>query len=447
MLNSLLTSSYCQIWDFIPIPFQQKVAYGLVVTLDDDVAFTYGENIIKDSLFDFSFSNDTRSIFKTINGGETWEALIFNGEADLNGGIIDICATSKDKAFITYLDYDSGKSYLYQTINGGASWQKNDLGITNFLNFVRFFDPENGIAFGDPNEEGFFEIVKTNDGGLTWVKQPNVIEREDDSEFILPYFCYNKNNIWVLTSNERILYSPDRGSTWNEVSLPNKLSRRRHLQCDENSNLYLGQSKMNGLEFSLFKKLNNETEWKYITMQDSIGFIEWMTAVPGSNSILLNTSVDGDTTSFRTIASTNGGKNWEVVDSGRNLSFGHMSFASQTAGYATQLPKSFDSPTTGIFKYNNSPLSGLFSGKILDASVTLLPNPAQEVISVKLTTDDPQDFWILINDLDGKLMAKKAISDVSSFTETIRIDHLPAGSYIVKVLSPKGQYASPFVKL
>lgn len=445
MLNSLLTSSYCQIWDFIPMPITRPVSAGLVFALDDKVSFTSIENIEYNEDSDFQFTHDTRSIFRSINGGTIWEEIIFNKETELDGTVVDIYATSHDTIFISYFDNKTSRPYLYRTFDGGSTWQKDNFGITYYLNFVRFFDSKNGIGIGDPNDEGFFEIITTNDGGVTWIKQPNQLESKN--EYVSISSCKSKDNFWFTTTKRRILHTTDRGVTWNVIENPKTLTGRMVIRCDENSTLYLSHSEFGNDIFSVYRKEFNETEWQSITYKDSIGFILDMVTIPSTNSIVINSYKNKDLSTCRTIASTNRGDKWQEVDFDRGLPLGQMSFSSPKTGYSIQLPKSFDLPTTGIFKYNNSPLSGLFSYKILDASVTLLPNPAQEVISVKLTTDDPQDFWILINDLDGKLMAKKAISDVSSFTETIRIDHLPAGSYIVKVLSPKGQYASPFVKL
>ncbi|MBK7338696.1 MAG: hypothetical protein IPJ00_22340 [Saprospirales bacterium] len=110
---------------------------------------------------------------KTSDGGETW-----------TGGTIpmgpepyasNICPVSADMAWASGLDFDY-VNYIMRTTDGGQTWERQFeegfVAATSYINFVHFWDEQNGIAMGDPAESDthptpFFEIYKTDDGEKT----------------------------------------------------------------------------------------------------------------------------------------------------------------------------------------------------------------------------------------------------------------------------------------
>jgi len=93
-----------------------------------------------------------------------------------------------------------------------------------FYDSMAFWDDLNGIAVGDAME-GCLSILMTRDGGNTWEKAPC-----DDLPTALPgegAFAASDTNIaiagaacWIATSRGRILYSPDKGKTWEVLATP-----------------------------------------------------------------------------------------------------------------------------------------------------------------------------------------------------------------------------------
>jgi len=63
-----------------------------------------------------------------------------------------------------------GRGNIRITTNGGSSWTVRDISsITNFVNFIHFYDSNNGIFLGDPLSN-IWGIAKSTDGGNSWTK-------------------------------------------------------------------------------------------------------------------------------------------------------------------------------------------------------------------------------------------------------------------------------------
>lgn len=126
-------------------------------TLDEEFAF--GENVSEILFVDrqSGYILGSHELFKTNNGGESWTKINMNNTELLNS--FDFI--SKDTGFVV-----DDERFLYQTCDGGNSWNKFDLGI--YGNYSIKFRGDTGIIVGD------YAILKTEDLGKTWMKIPNI---------------------------------------------------------------------------------------------------------------------------------------------------------------------------------------------------------------------------------------------------------------------------------
>lgn len=95
-----------------------------------------------------------------------------------------------------------------------------------FYDSMDFWNDEEGIAIGDPTDD-CMSIIITRDGGNTWKKLScDVLPKAKDGEAA---FAASDTNIaivgdhtWVATGGKtsRILYSPDKGRTWEAYDTP-----------------------------------------------------------------------------------------------------------------------------------------------------------------------------------------------------------------------------------
>ncbi len=95
-----------------------------------------------------------------------------------------------------------------------------------FYDSMEFWNDDEGIAIGDPTED-CMSIIITRDGGNSWVKLscedlPKAIEGEAAFAASDTNIAIVDDHTWVATGGKasRILYSPDKGKTWEVYETP-----------------------------------------------------------------------------------------------------------------------------------------------------------------------------------------------------------------------------------
>lgn len=176
-------------------------------------------------------SNPTQQFSKSIDGGNTWTA----GSFGLPNTFIPfgITARSATKAWMCGHDGNNhANTGVYVTVDGGTTWTKQVTALFNDANSypdnIRFFDDNNGIVQGDPIAGGSFEIYKTSDAGITWVRVPNanlptclagefgtdgLFDATPDGSTL--WFASTSGTTWL----NRLYKSVDYGTTWTVADL------------------------------------------------------------------------------------------------------------------------------------------------------------------------------------------------------------------------------------
>ena len=173
--------------------------------------------------------NNERGVFKTIDGGKTWEKILY---IDENTGCADI-AMETNNPRIMYAGMwtfrrkpwrfdDGGKNTaLYRTMDGGQTWKK----IMNGLPKKDMARPGVHIAQSEPNIiylmtefEGGGTAFKSEDRGENW-KMVN-----DDPNINFRPFYYsdvrvdpNQPNV-LFSISGRLSRSKDSGNTWEQIA-------------------------------------------------------------------------------------------------------------------------------------------------------------------------------------------------------------------------------------
>ena len=108
------------------------------------------------------------AIWSTSDGGQTWKAIPSNVSCTLTS----VCFLTHQVGWVggsevsPYTGLDTG--VLLFTEDGGASWQKSE-SLLPPISHIRFFSLEEGIIVGRPTSEAPSGIVRTSDGGKTWL--------------------------------------------------------------------------------------------------------------------------------------------------------------------------------------------------------------------------------------------------------------------------------------
>ena len=114
------------------------------------------------------FNTGAEGFFRTSDGGNNWDT------DSLESLIYAIHPRNYDTAYIGTII--NGLGQIIKTTNGGISWgiQSTAFGIpVSFMDYVYFFDDNNGMAMADPALGPFFEIYTTTNAGENWVKVSN----------------------------------------------------------------------------------------------------------------------------------------------------------------------------------------------------------------------------------------------------------------------------------
>ena len=95
-----------------------------------------------------------------------------------------------------------------------------------FYDSMDFWNNQEGIAIGDPTDD-CMSVIITRDGGETWTKLPcedlpKTINGEAAFAASDTNIAIVDNHTWVATGGKasRILYSPDKGATWEVYDTP-----------------------------------------------------------------------------------------------------------------------------------------------------------------------------------------------------------------------------------
>ncbi len=440
--------STAQIWDAKTIEFDAPVQGYNIRAINDKVAVTYGSTIVDDGSGGWDFSNEEKHVYITNNGGNTWEASQFKFSQDEGGFICDVLVQSKDAIYVSYYDLALGP-VLYYTLDGGNIWQSNNAGVNLFLNWVHFFDDSRGLAFGDPGDDGNFEIAMTENGGVTWDLTPsNITAIETDEYGVLGSFAAKGDDFWAPTNYGRVLSSSDKGQTWQVNDGPNVDFRVAAFSVDDNKSIFMAFDNEADNTFQIFSKKANANDWTEVVLPNKQGTLLGFTAIPGTSSLILNMiEMPDDSSTYKTIVSTDAGTNWRVVESGRGNRCGTVDFISPSIGYSSESANTFINSSNTVFKYNGSPLTGILSqNKLENIDVSIFPNPSSDFVNIKVASESMFNYWIILNDATGKLVDKKIFNRANSINTTFNISSLPIGQYHFTVANEKGVYTKTVMK-
>ncbi len=394
---------------------------------------------------------DSLVFTKTSDGGQTWQGGRIPMGVEPYGN--SICPIDANTVWATGTDVDFA-NYLLQTTDGGQIWTRQlENGFTwptSYVDFVHFFDAENGIVMGDPAASDteptpFFEVYTTSDGGQNWarVSSANIPAALPNEFGIDNLFDARGDTVWFGTVNTttyaplRIFRSQDRGLTWEAFDSP------AHWPFSFADGQYgVGANTISSSQTDLRLTTDGGETWTPLPPLN-IGYLTTIAMVPGSRYILAVLRTNNISGPFITMLSTDLGQTWTEIGDGTHHT-GNAQFVSPTIGYAGEWQPA-DHPTR-MYRWAGDPLSGLLSGKPLDAEVELFPNPASDFVLINVKTSQPADFLLLVNDAQGRLIERWVFEKTNSLNVMLDVHGWVPGVYSVTVSTVKGTAVSKIVK-
>jgi hypothetical protein len=163
---------------------------------------------------EIGFALGQQSIFKTTNGGKSWNAL---PNIPTGSSIVDIHVVNE--TVIVAIVATSAGLKLATTINSATSWILTTA-PSETVNKTYFVSSTVGFAWRleyeiGRGDEAIFESYRTGDGGTSWTK----MKRTTD-EIINPInFLFSSATTGYATHYSRILKTEDGGLTWQNGTL------------------------------------------------------------------------------------------------------------------------------------------------------------------------------------------------------------------------------------
>jgi len=167
------------------------------------------------------------TVLRTADGGVSWQTLAIPGAETLD--FRDIDAISDRIAYVLSIG-NGDASRIFKTIDGGRTWE---LQFTNtdpkaFFDAMAFWDADRGIAFSD-SIDGQLVILRTDNGGKDWSRVPSAglpSALENEGAFAASgtnVATFGRDHVWIGTGAaavSRVLRSTDGGRTWAAASTP-----------------------------------------------------------------------------------------------------------------------------------------------------------------------------------------------------------------------------------
>ncbi len=99
-----------------------------------------------------------------------------------------------------------------------------------------------------------------------------------------------------------------------------------------------------------------------------------------------------------------------------------------------------------MYRYIGSPLSGILSRKPLDAQVAVSPNPTTGPFRVEVAAPSASDFWVLVNDANGKLVERKEFNEMAQISQQFDLSGYATGTYWMTVSNLHGSHTVQVLK-
>ncbi len=194
------------------IYFSSDAGENWILSLEPE-AFNFRDiSFINDSVgFAVGFDLDSSKVFKTTNSGLNWSVVFDSANASLGTslGVINIL----DEQNVWLLR----TNVLYKTTNLGETWETifySNISVGfGFLKLIMFNESTGllGSNFDAIVSEG--RLLETTDGGYSWEIFPS-----PTFHFGITDFFFASHDIgWVADWNQDILFTSNRGTTWDSL--------------------------------------------------------------------------------------------------------------------------------------------------------------------------------------------------------------------------------------
>ncbi len=215
-------------------------------------------------------SGGDRGLYKTVDGGQSWELILFISE---NTGVSDIAFDPRNPDIIYATSYQRRRhvwalagggpdSAIHKSVDAGKKWKKIvkglpsvDLGRIGIAVSPQQPDVVYATVAAAWDESGFF---RSSDGGENWVRMSDYISI--DPQYYQEIFADPHQFDRIYCMDVMIRVTDDGGKTWNVVNSRFKHVDNHALLFDLNDSDYL----MVGCDGGIYETWDRTKTWRYI---------------------------------------------------------------------------------------------------------------------------------------------------------------------------------------
>lgn len=359
---------------------------------------------------------NSKTFFRTTDAGATFTVGTIPEPADR--GTCCVSAINADTAWIglTDINISSGGS-IWKTTDGGQTWVQQT--TTEFssgsavVDLICFFNADSGLAVGDP-QMGYFEIYTTADGGTTWTPVP---QSNMPASFSGEYAYQNNyarigDRIWFSTSSGRVIYSYDKGYTW-DVSTLGAQSFNITMN-DENNGC--------ATAYSSSVYVTNDGGFSWTSFSPALHVYE-AAALPGRPGCYVFRSDLG------LYATGDNFQTWFLISGTLPNGDGPIEMYDATIGWTDAGSWDMDSSLVKI----EDVLASTFSIEANRQDLSVFPNPVRYGAAMtSFTLDRPEEVVLSLKDISGKIVRQQRGSATKgSNTFTFDFKNIARGLYLL----------------
>ena len=157
--------------------------------------FPFVQVVSRDTLIALNSNNSI--LYRSTDRGATWNVVLTN--VLLNNNRSFYFVNSK-------IGFIGSFGKINKTVDGGLTWQQQNIGGSWAIRAIRFLDENLGFASTEDSK-----LLKTTNGGLTWTSSNNLFR-------VSSFFFINANIIYAGGEQGKIYKTVDGGLNWSIVS-------------------------------------------------------------------------------------------------------------------------------------------------------------------------------------------------------------------------------------
>lgn len=369
-----------------------------------------------------------------------------------------------------------GSGKIYKTENGGETWEEK-LSKPHFFRSIAFLDEETGFA---GTLSGV--LFRTVDGGNTWTEIQDAIPGPVDGICGLDHVEGHLFGVGVWSKPAFFIHSADKGNTWSYQDLSEYADAL--VECRF---LTPGTGWVSGTKESvggiILKTTDGGKNW--IKVHETDLGLEYVWKIDIVNDTLLYASIESFDEATSILKSIDGGDTWQTLPvSPLGFDVQGIGFINELQGWVSpRYEPLFETLDGGMswqqldiipgmnrfFRVNSdliyaSGRGGVFRFDALNTSVMdypeetpmhtiqfLSPNPATHGLLIQIRLDVSTMVCLdVLSTATGQVMPiQKSRLDAGIHTFTLQADlmtQLPAGPYLITMRTNEGFTSSPWIK-